>query len=101
MNNFEPQYLPFGSSREKWNALYETHKDYVENKIQETKGMSSSQTYFCKECNKNLNSCSPSILRRHFVSYKHLINAKIIDKKPDPVLIQSYNESIDEGYVFN
>lgn len=101
MDNFEPKYNPFGTSRPKWNDLYETHKTYVENKIMETKDQSSTQTYYCKECNKNLNSCSPSILRRHFVSYKHLINAKIIDKKPDPVLVASFNESIDEGYVFN
>ena len=101
MDKYQPQYNPFGSNRPKWNDIYEQHKDYVENKIQETKDQSGSQTYYCKECDKHLNSSTPSILRRHFVSYKHLINAKKIDKKPDPILVESFNESIADGYVFN
>jgi len=48
-------------------------------------------------------------LRRHFCSYKHLINSGQMkpedkpsrERKPVEALQQSFQQSLDDGYIFN
>lgn len=115
-----PKYLPFGIDKPEMNELYEKHKDYIEGKLASLAWKSKEQTYFCSDCNKRLASSAPVVLRRHFGTYKHLINSfqmethekpmkerKPYVRKPRPgsgtpseALQQSFQESIEEGYVF-
>ena len=115
-----PKYLPFGIDKPEMNELYEKHKDYIEGKLSSLAWKSKEQTYFCTDCNKRLASSAPVVLRRHFGTYKHLINSFQMEthekplkerkpyvrkprpgsKTPSDALQQSFQESIEEGYVF-
>lgn len=115
------QYTPFGVDNPEMNALYEKHREYIETKLAELKYLTKERTYFCADCNKRLASSAAVVLRRHFCSYKHLINSfqmethekpikerKAYVRKPRPgsgapseTLKQSFQESLDDGYVFS
>lgn len=122
-NSYEGvHYTPFGVNNPDMNELYQKHKDYIEKKVAELAWKSKEQTYHCSDCNKNLASSAPVVLRRHFCSYKHLINSfqmetsdkpvkerkpytrktqTVIPVEPSATLKESFQQSIEEGYVFN
>jgi len=103
-----PNYMPFGVQKPEANELYHKHKEYVEGLLADLRHKTKEQTYICNDCNKRLASSAPVVLRRHFCSFKHLLNAKQMTyeermkyKRPNAVLQQSFQESIDDGYIFS
>jgi len=104
-----PNYMPFGVEKPASNELYHKHKDYVEGLLAELTYKTKEQTYMCNDCNKRLASSAPVVLRRHFCSYKHLINSGQMkpedkpsrERKPVEALQQSFQQSLDDGYIFN
>ena len=112
---YTPLYTPFGINSPEKNALYEQHKDYVEGKINELSYKTQNQVYYCEECEVQVARATTVVLRRHFSTFKHLKNAGILTpsdkpfkkRKPytlkrnrgviNPVLAQSFHESVEEG----
>mgnify|MGYP003346856606 CR=1 FL=1 len=112
---YTPLYTPFGINSPEKNALYEQHKDYVEGKINELSYKTQNQVYYCEECEVQVARATTVVLRRHFSTFKHLKNAGILTsadkpfkkRKPynlkrnrgviNPVLVQSFHESVEEG----